>query len=64
MSSWGSWEQCLKLTVEKPVWDLLKTGERSEEIRRRSKWMASRLVDKKTGGSGFMRLYWWLGALV
>lgn len=39
----------LKLTVSRPPFDVMVTGEKGKEYRQQSKWIWSRLVDRKTG---------------
>ena len=39
----------LRLTLKKADFDVMVTGEKKHEYRKPSKWIMSRLVDKKTG---------------
>ena len=39
----------LRLTLHKAAFDVMVTGEKTYEYRKPSKWIMSRLVDKKTG---------------
>ncbi len=43
----------LKLTLSKKPYEVMVTGEKTEEYRRASKWIESRLFDKKGNPRGY-----------
>ena len=48
----------LKLVLKKKPFEVMQTGEKLEEYRKKSKWIESRLIDKKYDYVEFYLGYW------